>query len=145
MTSAVLVVVMTAQLAKSHQDVAAMAMPVVDYKSLTQFMRSTNLCDEGCHRQDTHYFFHDALAASPYFDGMVLSKAKLDESFSMSGRLPFVGFHRDGLALQLQAANPDAQCWEPRQRSRASAFVFVAQDSRISPGKSGLIPCRIQE
>lgn len=145
MTSALLVVVMMAQLAKSHQDVLAMAMPVVDYKSLTQFMRSTNLCDEGCHRQDTRYFFHDALAASPYFDGMVLRKAKLDASFSMSGRLPFVGYHRDGLALQLQAANPDAQCWEPRQRKRASAFVFMAQDSRISPGESGLIPCRIQD
>lgn len=145
MTAFVLVVVMMAQFSKSHETVAAMAMPIADYKSLTQFMRTSNLCREGCYRQDTNYFFHDALAASPYFDGLRLVKANLADNFSISGRLPFVGYHRDGLAQQLQDGNADAQCWEPRQRGRASAFVFVAQEESLSARASGLIPCRIQD
>lgn len=143
MTSSALGIILMAQLATSHLELSRLALPNVDYKTLSEFMRSTGICGEGCYRQDTNYFFHDALAASPYFEGIQMRKTLLDETLSISGALPFIGYHRDGLAVQLQASNPGVQCWEPQQRAKAAAFLFIDQRSSISPGVNGLIPCRI--
>lgn len=142
MTSVALALVILAQLMLSEREILMVKKPVSDYKALAMYLRSADVCDQGCYRQDTNYFFHDAVAEAPYFDGIDLRKTRLNDTFSIAGTLPFVGYHRDGLAHQLRASNPGAQCWEPPQRGAASAFVFIHPESSRSPQEKGLIPCR---
>jgi hypothetical protein len=143
MTTIALFTVIAIQLVKSNMAMVDKSEPTMNFKQLSTFIHETNVCSQGCWRLDTKFFFHDALAKAPYFDGISLRKTELNDDLDLTGKLPFLGFHDQvDLARKLQARNPAAQCWEPREGRKSWTFIFLDKTSDQSPKQHGLSRCR---
>ena len=141
MTAIALFTVIAIQLLKTDQLLAIKAAPENNYRELSLFINQSNACANGCWRLDTNFFFHDALAKAPYFDGIKLRKTELNNDLDLKGKLPFIGFHQANLASRLQARNPEAQCWEPRQGRKSHTYIFLEKASDQSPVRHDLVRC----
>lgn len=138
-TLGVLVVIISMHFWHSQEVLAARIYPQENYKQLASFLRSTDLCRQGCSSESAK-----KERLRPYFDAIPLIRLDRDERDSLSAvRLPFVGLHGEQkLIPPLLASHPDASCWEPRQLSRSSTFVVLTPEPGQRPQSFGLQPCK---
>lgn len=138
------IVLITGQTALSMQRLEAKSMPRQNWKEMGLFARSTDLCAEGCELLGT-----DDLFTRLYFGDTkrvsIAAHALAGRGHRLDPAHPLIGFHDAYLELPaIQRANPEMQCWEPRQADPNAVFVFLdpRQVKAADPANHGFGSCR---
>jgi len=134
----------TGQTALSMQRLEAKSMPRQNWKEMGLFARSSDLCVEGCELLGTddlftRLYFGDTKRVSIAAEALASRGHRLDPAH------PLIGFHDAYLELPaIQRANPELQCWEPRQADANAVFVFLnpRQVKTADPASHGFASCR---
>ena len=138
-------VLITGQTALSMQRLEAKSMPRQNWKEMGLFARSSDLCVEGCELLGTD----DDLFTRLYFGDTkrvsIAAQALASRGHRLDPAHPLIGFHDAYLELPaIQRANPELQCWEPRQADANAVFVFLnpRQVKTADPASHGFASCR---
>jgi len=128
------------------QRLEAKTLPRQNWKVMGLFARSSDLCREGCELLGT-----DDLFTRLYFGDTKRVSISANTLSARGSRLapahPLIGFHDAYLQLPaIQLANPDLQCWQPRQADPNGVFVFLnpRQVKATDPASHGFRTCRTE-